>query len=207
MALSRRKDLARNKPEQDEASRVRARLIHAASASLQSRTSQTLVAVAKYCGPDTGKYTEAMLELAVMDLSASGYDVHAVADRLQLESSRVSRLLASGLAALAAQTGRSAEIVRAQADAKLARMEAKLAAITDCEQTDTTSLIRAIEVQARLIGQRVDLYGAKVKEADADLSAAVQDVIREAHQMDRDGIGHNMPASSQTLALSNDSAT
>lgn len=191
------------KPQPDESeadTRARARLIHKASASLQHRTSLVLASVAKCQAPQTEKYTDAMLALAVMDLSAGGYDLESVADRLSLPVERVRRLHTQGLADLAAQTSRSAEIVRAQTDAKLARLEAKLAAITDCEQTDTTSLIRAIEVQARLIGQRVELYGAKVRETDADLSAAVQDVIREAHQLDRDRIGHDAPATVQMQA-------
>lgn len=198
MAIQRRKEASN--PDTDNP-RAR-RLVHKAAASLQYRTAQTLAAVAKYQGDDTGKFTEAMLQLAVLDLSSSGYDAESVAERLHLDVNRVRRLQTDGLAALSAQTQRAAEIVRAQADAKLSRLESKLASITDCDETDTTSLIRAIEVQARLIGQRVDLYGAKVREADGDLASAVQDLLRESAQLDRDRIGHEPPASgTTTLAI------
>ena len=171
-----------------------------AAARLTNRTAHVLASV----GSRTGQAGKAMLQTAVLDLSSSGCDAADISHRLAIPEPQVRSLLAEGLDALSRRQTQTAEIVRAQADAKLSRIEARLNDLVESGEIDTTSLIRALEVQARITGQRVDLYAAKVRETDSDLSAAVQDVIREARQLDRDGIGMNQPASSVTLAITAD---
>lgn len=154
--------------------------IRRASNRLQFRLAHTLKAVADFRLKGDSNAADGLLQLAVLDLSASGCDEADISERLSLPRDVVSRLLADGLNLMASKSAQSAEIVRAQADARLASISSRLMEIADDPATDTTSLIRALEVQARIASQRVDLYAAKVKQSESDLADLAADVLATA---------------------------
>lgn len=135
-----------------------------------------------------------VLDAGVMDLVACGCDPSTIARRLTLTLADVQASIARGMRSLQASALTSAETVRAQADMELARIRARLNAIAEDPETDTTSKVRALEVQARVIQQRTNLYAAQVRETDADLAEEVAQLLASAANMDRSGIGLDQPA-------------
>lgn len=131
-----------------------------------------------------------MLTTAILDLSSSGCDAADISRRLAIPETQVRSLLAEGLDALSRRQTQTAEIVRAQADAKLSRIEARLNELVESADIDVTSLIRALEVQARITGQRVDLYAAKVKQSESDLADLAADVLAIAGRKSADLSAH-----------------
>jgi O-acetyl-ADP-ribose deacetylase (regulator of RNase III) len=107
---------------------------------------------------------------------------------MDLPLSKARELLANGLNALSQRAAVSAEIVRASASEQLESLYADLAEMRRGEELDQTAKIRAIEVQARIVQQRVSLYGAQVKDADNDLQAALTDLLQRAHAADAEQV-------------------
>ena len=153
---------------------------------LMNRTAHVLASV----GSRTGQAGKAMLQTAVLDLSSSGCDAADISRKLAIPEHQVRELLADGLDALSRRQTQTAEIVRAQADAKLSRIEARLNELVESGEIDTTSLIRALEVQARITGQRVDLYAAKVKQSESDLADLAADVLSIAGRKSASLVSH-----------------
>lgn len=141
-----------------------------------------------------GRGAEAMLSVAILDLSATGLSLATIADRLQRPRAEVERLYAGAMEAVARRQTIAAEQVRYQTTAKLADIDAQLAALLATDDLEATPRIRALEVRARVAMQVADLYAAKVRDTDASLADAVADVLRTAAQHDRDGIGTDAPA-------------
>jgi len=140
-----------------------------------------------------------MLQTAILDLSSSGCDAADIARKLAIPEHQVRELMADGLDALSRRQTQTAEIVRAQADAKLSRIEARLNELVESGDIDTTSLIRALEVQARITGQRVDLYAAKVKQSESDLADLAADVLSIAGRKSASLVAH--PDGPMTLTV------
>ncbi len=174
--------------DSNEATRTRTheRPERKAAARLMNRTAHVLASV----GRDKGDAGKAMLQTAVLDLSSSGCDAADISRKLAIPEQHVRELLADGLDALSRRQTQTAEIVRAQADAKLSRIEARLNELVESADIDVTSLIRALEVQARITGQRVDLYAAKVKQSESDLADLAADVLAIAGRKSADLTAH-----------------
>ena len=179
--------------DEDDYTRARPRTpkpLRKAANKLQFRMAHTLAAVADYTLKGDTHAAESLTQLAILDLSASGCEESDIAARLSLSREHVARLLADGLQVMANKSAQSAEIVRAQADARLASIASRLMEIADDPATDTTSLIRALEVQARITGQRVDLYAAKVKQSESDLADLAADVLSIAGRKSASLVSH-----------------
>lgn len=123
---------------------------------------------------------------------------------MNLPVAKARELLANGLNALNQRAAVSAEIIRTSASEQLDSLYADLAELRRGD-LDQSASIRAIEVQARIIQQRVSLYGAQVRETDNDLQTALQDLLQRKHQADADTAG--LPALTLTPEPASDTHT
>ena len=141
--------------------------------------------------------------ICAVDLHAAGYSPLAIAERLSVSPTQARAWLSNGLNALSQRAAVSAEIVRTSASEQLDSLYADLAELRRGE-LDQSAAIRAIEVQARIIGQRVDLYAAKVRTEDsnlADLAAEVLSIAGKRVTSTPDGSLAHHPDAGPTLTV------